>query len=185
MQWRKFDGTFRSSSHWFARERRVHEEDAMLSKASAGRRFAYGLAAFAVAGMTLSTPAEAQARRGGANSDMPPSTVIDGQTTAQRGGYGAATGYQVYPVRYRGYAYGYPGYHAYPGYAYAYPGYGYLGYAYGYPAYGYPYGYYYRKKRSNRAAIAAAVIGGMALGAILSSQARHPRKAYYYRHRRY
>ena len=74
----------------------------------------------------------------------------------------------------------YPRYQAYPGYAYAHPGYAYPGYAYADPGYGYPYGYY-RKKRNNRAAIAAAVIGGMALGAILSSQARHPRKAYYKR----
>jgi hypothetical protein len=177
---------FRSSLALVCQERRAKEGDAMLCKVSAGRRFAYGLAALAVTGMTLSTPAEAQARRGSANGHVPPSTLINGKTTVEHGGYVAATGYQVYPVRYRGYAYGYPGYHAYPGYGYGYQGYGYPGYAYGYPAYGYPYGYYYyRKKRNNRAAIAAAVIGGMALGAILSSQARHPRKAYYYERRHY
>jgi hypothetical protein len=67
--------------------------------------------------------------------------------------------------------------------AYAYgPGYGYYGRPYGYygggyaPAYygGYGYypGYYYRKRRSNSgAALAAGLIGGMALGAILASSA--------------
>jgi hypothetical protein len=44
-----------------------------------------------------------------------------------------------------------------------------------YPAYGYghPYGYrVYRKRRSNTGAIAAALIGGIALGAILASTQR-------------
>ena len=52
------------------------------------------------------------------------------------------------------------------------------GYHYGghYPAYygyGHPYGYpVYRKRRSNRGAIAAALFGGIALGAILASSQR-------------
>jgi hypothetical protein len=44
-----------------------------------------------------------------------------------------------------------------------------------YPSYGYghPYGYpVYRKRRSNKGAIVAALIGGMALGAILASTQR-------------
>jgi hypothetical protein len=57
---------------------------------------------------------------------------------------------------------------------------GYYGGPYGgyhggyYPAYGYgrPYGYHYRKRRSNKGAIIAALIGGVALGAILASTQR-------------
>jgi hypothetical protein len=162
----------------------------MRSKVSAGRRFAYGLAALAVVGMALSTPAEAQNWRGHARAHVMPGAAAHWKPGAnlRYGSYVAGPHYHAFPVRarwYRGYAYGHPGYYAYPGYTYAYPGYGYPAYAYGYPGYyGYPYGFY-RKKRSNRAAIAAAVIGGMALGAILSSQARHPRKAYYYKRRHY
>jgi hypothetical protein len=162
----------------------------MNGRLSVGRRLAYGLAALAVAGMTLSTPAEAQSWKG----QYPKGHVAPGGGYVKHAPglrYGGYVGkpryhaYHAYPGRaygHRGYAHAYPRYHAYPGYAYANPGYAYPGYAYpGYAyGYGYPYGYY-RKKRNNRAAIAAAVIGGMALGAILSSQARHPRKAYYKR----
>jgi hypothetical protein len=177
----------------------------MHGEMSAGRRFAYGLAALAIAGMTLSTPAEAQswkAQYPNPKGQLAPNAAVYGKRAAAMGygGYVAGPRYRAYPGHaygygHRGYAHAYPRYPAYPGYAYAHPGYAYPGYAhpgyaypgyahpgyaYAYPGYGYPYGYY-RKKRNNRAAIAAAVIGGMALGAILSSQARHPRKAYYKR----
>jgi hypothetical protein len=160
----------------------------MLGKMHLGRRFAHGLAALAVAGMTLSTPAQAQVARshvaqGGYHGHPNRAAAL---AHAPRPRYHAQAGYGY---RHHGYAYARPSYRAYPGYAYApsyaygHPGYGYgypgYAYGYGYPGYGYP--YYYRKKRNNGAAIAAAVIGGMALGAILSSQGRHPRKAYYKR----
>jgi hypothetical protein len=158
----------------------------MNGQVSAGRRFAYGLAALAIAGMTLSTPAEAQSWKG----QYPKGQVAPGgggyvkhAPGLRYGGYVGKPRYHAHPgyaYRHHGYGHAYPRYQAYPGYAYAHPGYAYPGYAYADPGYGYPYGYY-RKKRNNRAAIAAAVIGGMALGAILSSQARHPRKAYYKR----
>ena len=73
---------------------------------------------------------------------------------------------------YHGAYYGAPAYHAYPQPAYGY-GYG-GGYypAYGYPAYGYGYPVY-RKRRSNTgAALAAGLIGGMALGAIIAGSQR-------------
>ena len=54
----------------------------------------------------------------------------------------------------------------------SYGGYGYGGYP-AYYGYGHPYGYpVYRKRRSNKGAIAAALIGGVALGAILASTQR-------------
>jgi hypothetical protein len=60
--------------------------------------------------------------------------------------------------------------HGYYGHGYHAPAY------YGGPAhygYGHPYGYpVYKKRRSNRGAIAAALIGGIALGAILASTQR-------------
>ena len=58
----------------------------------------------------------------------------------------------------------YGGYHAPVYYGGHYPAY----YGYGHP-YGYP---VYRKRRSNRGAIAEALIGGIALGAILASSQR-------------
>ena len=61
--------------------------------------------------------------------------------------------------------------HGYHGYGYHKPVY-YGGYGHhpGYHAYGHPYGYpVYKKRRSNRGAIAAALIGGIALGAILAA----------------
>ena len=148
----------------------------MQSKSGVGRRFAHGLAALAIAGMTL--PAQAQS----------PYVVQQSADAYARASHHALYGYgntqpyvqPGYAYAHRGYGYAHPGYgYAHRGYGYAHPGYGYPAYSYGYPAYGYP--YYYRKKRNNGAAIAAAAIGGMALGAILSSQARHPRKAYYKR----
>ncbi len=69
-------------------------------------------------------------------------------------------------------------YHGYYGHGYPAPTYygGHPGYYGGhYPAYGYghPYGYpVYKKRRSNKGAIAAALIGGIALGAILASTQR-------------
>ena len=83
--------------------------------------------------------------------------------------YGGYPGY--YGAGYGG-PYGYPGYrHGYGGYD---PGY-YGGYGPGpgyYGGYGYYPGYYYRKRRSNSgAALAAGLIGGMALGAILANSA--------------
>ena len=76
------------------------------------------------------------------------------------------------------YGAGYGGPYGYPGYLYRYGGYdpGYYG-GYGpgpayYGGYGYYPGYYYRKRRSNSgAALAAGLIGGMALGAILANSA--------------
>jgi hypothetical protein len=89
---------------------------------------------------------------------------------AHRGYYG---GY------YRGYygggygGYGSPGY--YGGYSYS-PAY--------YGDYGYYPGYYYRKRRSNAgAALAAGLIGGMALGAILANSARAAPRCYVTPHR--
>jgi hypothetical protein len=82
-------------------------------------------------------------------------------------------------ARYGGY---YPGYYG-AGYGapYGYPGYGsydsgyYGGYGYApayYGGYGYYPGYYYRRRRHDSgAALAAGLIGGMALGAILASSA--------------
>src|SRR5688572_1559209 len=64
---------------------------------------------------------------------------------------------------YRAYGYGYHKPYYYGGYRGHYPAY------YGYHR---PHGYYYRKRRSNRGAIAAALIGGIALGAILASTQR-------------
>jgi hypothetical protein len=65
----------------------------------------------------------------------------------------------------RGYRHGYYKHGYYGGYGrHYYPAY--HGYHHGY---GYP---YYRKRRSNRGAIAAALIGGIALGAILASSQR-------------
>jgi hypothetical protein len=66
----------------------------------------------------------------------------------------------------------YPGHYG-AGYGgpYGYGGYGYAPAYYG--GYGYYPGYYYRKRRSNSgAALAAGLIGGMALGAILANSAR-------------
>jgi hypothetical protein len=61
-----------------------------------------------------------------------------------------------------------------------YPGYGYGGYDRGY---GYGYGYpYYRHRRSNGGAVAAGLIGGLALGTIAAQAARPAygyRRAYY------
>jgi hypothetical protein len=65
--------------------------------------------------------------------------------------------------RYRHSSYGY-GYHAPAYYGGHYPAYNGYGHPYGYPV--------YRKRRSNRGAIAAALIGGIALGAILASSQR-------------
>lgn len=67
-----------------------------------------------------------------------------------------------------------PGYGGYYGYQRPY---GYYGRPYGY--YGRPYGYYgrpYYRRRNNGAAVAAGVIGGLALGAIAAQAAR---PAYY------
>ena len=61
---------------------------------------------------------------------------------------------------------GYYGHHA-PAYG------GHYGHYPAYYGYGQPYGYpVYKKRRSNRGAIAAALIGGIALGAILASTQR-------------
>jgi hypothetical protein len=65
--------------------------------------------------------------------------------------------------RYRHGSYGH-GYHAPAYYGGQYPAYHGYGHPYGYPV--------YRKRRSNRGAIAAALIGGIALGAILASSQR-------------
>ena len=63
-----------------------------------------------------------------------------------------------------GHGYYWNGYHA-PAY--------YGGHHPAYYGYGHPYGYpVYKKRRSNRGAIAAALIGGIALGAILASTQR-------------
>ncbi len=63
-------------------------------------------------------------------------------------------------------------YHGYYGHGYHAPGY-YGGHYPAYYGYGHPYGYPdYKKRRSNRGAIAAALIGGIALGAILASSQR-------------
>ena len=60
-----------------------------------------------------------------------------------------------------------------PHHGYYGPGYHYGGHYPAYYGYGHPYGYpIYRKRRSNRGAIAAALIGGIALGAILASTQR-------------
>ncbi|WP_198411759.1 hypothetical protein [Microvirga flavescens] len=80
-------------------------------------------------------------------------------------------GYYGRPYRWGGYYGRYYGYRPYYAYRYRYP----YAYSYGYPYYGYygyPYDYYY----DDSGAIAAGLIGGLALGAIAS--ANHP--AYYY-----
>jgi hypothetical protein len=85
------------------------------------------------------------------------------------GGYFAPSQHAHYGGYYPGYyGAGYGGPYGYPRYSYGYGGYdpGYYG------SYGYYPGYYYRKRRSDSgAALAAGLIGGMALGAILASSA--------------
>jgi hypothetical protein len=92
------------------------------------------------------------------------------------GSYRNALGPQVYAPA-RGPVYyarpGFRGGYAYRGARYGYRGVGYYGprYRYGYygPRYGYGYPYY---RRSNGGAVAAGLIGGLALGAIAANAAR-------------
>jgi hypothetical protein len=112
------------------------------------------------------------------------------------GGFrGPGAYYPRNPVRAGGFGYGYRGYGyrqaaVFPGYGSAYrrsgyyPGYGYgygypysnSVYGYGYPYrsydYGYGYGYPYYRRYDNGGAVAAGLIGGLALGAIAANAAR-------------
>jgi len=104
-------------------------------------------------------------------------TSADAQVYFGRGGhwggspyYGRAWGGRGYWGGYRpaGYWGGYRPYGYWGGYR---P----VGY---YPRYGYGYGYpYYYRRRSNAGAVAAGLVGGLALGAIAANAAR---PAYYY-----
>jgi hypothetical protein len=99
---------------------------------------------------------------------LPPTTAEAGMRTGTwRNGMVAGP----YGVGWYGPGGYYPGYYgARYGGPYGYGGYGYAPAYYG--GYGYYPGYYYRKRRSNSgAALAAGLIGGMALGAILASSA--------------
>jgi hypothetical protein len=80
-------------------------------------------------------------------------------------GYGPEGPYYTYGDRY--------GYHTVrPSYGYGY------NYGYGYPYYRYGYGYpYYYRRRSSGGAVAAGLIGGLALGALAATAAR---PSYYY-----
>ena len=73
------------------------------------------------------------------------------------------------------------GYHGGPYYSGPYYGGGYWGGGYRpvgwYPRHGYHYGYPYYRRRSNAGAVAAGLVGGLALGALAASAAR---PAYYY-----
>ena len=77
-------------------------------------------------------------------------------------GYGPGWGYGARPF-YASSFYGYPRYHG--GYYPAYSGGYYPGYYYGGPV-------YYRRRSNSVAALAAGLIGGVALGAILASASR-------------
>ena len=107
------------------------------------------------------------------------------------GGYGGYGGYRAYRPAFGGYGYGgyrpaYGGY-GYGGYRPAYGGYGYGGYRPAYfggyrgyrPAYypyrpysGYGYGYY--RRRNYGGAVAAGLIGGLALGALATAPYAYP-----------
>jgi len=87
------------------------------------------------------------------------------------GFYPRGVGYRTASYGYRapGYGWGRSAYYGYGGYSRAgyYPGYG-----YGYPYRGYGYGYPYYRRYDNSGAIAAGLIGGLALGAIAANAAR-------------
>jgi hypothetical protein len=114
------------------------------------------LAAAVLASATMLAPSAAQAGPWGYG---PPAYYQPYSGTTSHDG-------AVYPGGYAPAYYGHPQ----PVYGYGYGG----GYdpAYGYPAYGYGYPVY-RKRRSNAgAALAAGLIGGMALGAIIAGSQR-------------
>src|SRR5687768_8125662 len=95
------------------------------------------------------------------------------------GGYGHGWGYRPHHV-YRvssGYYGGYRGY-SYPAYYGGYSGYGYPAYGGYYPGHYYGGPVYYRRRSNSGAALAAGLIGGIALGAILANASR-PHRAYY------
>ena len=115
-----------------------------------------GIAALAFGGAlaTIPAPAEAQVYYRGWGGGYPAY------------GYGHPWGYG----RPWGYGYGYrPAYGYAPAYRYGYYGRPYYGYGYGYP--------YYRRRHNYGGAVAAGLVGGLALGA-LAAQAARPAYVY-------